>query len=100
MIETILIVLGLVVVAYGFIGLVGVWLVPAIGNSPLYGPGMLTGRTEPTRTYKTIMSLWNLFIGAYLVSSSSGHRTLAFVFCLLFLLCAVTSMFIRFRQSK
>ena len=100
MFDNILIVLGLVFAVYGFIGLVGAWLVPAIGNSRLYGSGMLTGHMEPTRINRTIMTLWILFMGAHIVSSSSGHRTLAFVFMLLYLLCVVTVMFIRYRHGK
>jgi len=100
MIDNIFIVLGLVLAIYGFIGLVGVWLIPAIGNVRLYGSGMLTGRMEPTRINRTIMTLWLLFDGAYIVSTSSGHRTLALVFMLLLLLCAVAVMFIRYRHGK
>ncbi len=100
MIDNILIALGLVLAAYGFIGLVGTWLVPAIGNSRLYGSGMLTGRMEPTRTNRTVMSLWSLFFGACLASLSSGHRPLGNIFLLAFSLCTIIAMFNRFRRSR
>jgi hypothetical protein len=100
MIDNIFIACGVVLVIYGFLGLVGTWLVPAIGNSRLLGSDMLIGRMQPNRVNRTIMSFWYLNIGAYVASSSSGHRTLYHVFSVAFVLCTVIVVVIRSRRSR
>jgi hypothetical protein len=91
---------GALMFAYGLFGLIGIWLVPALGNSRLYGPGMLSGRMDPTRFNRTLMSFWVLFIGGYFALSASGYRTLSYAFFLAFLVCAITAMVIRHRHSR
>ncbi|WEN14666.1 hypothetical protein PY254_15750 [Rhodanobacter sp. AS-Z3] len=100
MIDNILIAAGLAMAVYGFIGLVGVWLVPAIGSSRLYGAGMLTGRMEPTRVNRTVTVLWALLFGMCLASLSSGHRTLGNLFLVAFSLCAVAVLYMRHRHGR
>ena len=91
---------GALGVLYGLTGLAGVWLFPSIGRSKLFGPGMLTGRLEPTRVNRSLMSLWALFFGAYIATAHSGHRTLGYMFFAAFLVCAITSMVIRYKHGR
>ena len=100
MLEKLLISAGYLLMAYGSVGLIGTWLAPAIGKSWLYGPGMFTGRLEPSRFNRTIMSLWALFAGGYFAASGSGYRTLSLIFFLAFMPCAITAFVIRYRQGK
>ena len=91
---------GVLCVLYGLIGLAGVWLFPSIGRSKLYGLGMLTGRMEPTRANRSLMCLWALFFGAYVAASHSGYRTLGYVFFGVFLACAISGIFIRYKHGR
>jgi hypothetical protein len=100
MIDNFLIAVGLILATYGFIGLVGTWLVPVIASSRFYGSGMFTGRMAPTRVNKTIMSLWSMFSGSCLASLFSGHRTLGHVAFLAFSFCAIASLVVRYRHSS
>ena len=100
MFEKLLISAGYLFVAYGSFGLIGTWLAPAIGKSWLYGPGMFTGRVEPSRVNRTILSLWALFVGGYFAASGSGYRTLSFIFFLAFMPCAIAALVIRYRHGK
>ena len=100
MINNIFIVVGLVMAVYGFVGFVGTWLVPQIGGSRIYGPGILTEHMDPTRGNRTVMSLWYFFIGAYLVTSSTGYRRLSMVFVAAFTLCTIAMMTIRYKHRR
>ena len=91
---------GLGMVVYGFVSLVGIWLVPAIGRSRFDGSGMLPASMEPTRINRTIMALWSLLFGACMASLSSGHRALGNVFLLVLSLCTLAALFIRYRHRR
>ena len=91
---------GVGMVVYGFACLVGVWLAPAIGRSRFVGSGMLPASMEPTRINRTIMALWSIFFGACMGSLSSGHRALGNVFLLIFSLCTLAALFIRYRHRR
>jgi hypothetical protein len=99
MVDKLLLGAGCLFLVYGFFGLVGTWLVPALGQSRLYGAGMFMGRMEPSRVNRTIMSLWALFFGGYFAASFSGHRTLGYISFLAFMLCAIAALVIRYRRS-
>ena len=94
MMESLLIVLGCLFALYGAMGLVVVWLFPRSSVLPVWGRGLL-GRMEPTRRNRTLMCLWNLFFGAFIALSSSGHHFLGSVAAVAFLVVAVTSIVIR-----
>ena len=100
MIDNALIAIGLLIVVYGLIGLVGVWLVPAIANSRFYGSNIFAGRMEPTHVTRTVMALWYLLFGGCLVSLSSGHRTLGNVLLVAFSLGIIAALFIRYRHRS
>lgn len=91
---------GVLMFAYGVFGLIGIWVVPALGNTRLYSPGILSGRMKPTRPNRTLMSFWSLFAGGFFALSASGYRTLSYAFFLAFLVCAIAAMVIRYRQSR
>ncbi len=98
--ERILVCVGVLCVLYGLVGLAGVWLFPRIGRSKLYGAGMLTGRMEPTRANRTLMSLWALFFGAYIAATHTGHRGVGYVFFAAFIACAISGLVIRYKHQR
>ena len=101
MFENILIAAGVVIALYGLFGLIGAWLVPTIGRSRLYAPGMLTGpRMKPNRGNTTLMSLWALSLGCYIAFSAAGYFAFSYAFFSVFLVCAITAMVIRYRGGR
>ena len=100
MMDHLLVGAGALCALYGIFGLVGVWVFPSIGRSKLYGPGMLTGRMEPTLANRSLISLWVWSFGVYTAALSSGHRTLGYAFFAVFLVCAVSAIVIRYNQSR
>jgi hypothetical protein len=100
MAEKFFIVVGALFVAYGLIGLIGVWLVPAIGNLRLYSSAMLTGSLATTRSHRTLMALSCALSGVCTASLSLGVRVAISVFILAILLWASAGIAIWYRHSR
>ena len=100
MIEKFNIGVGAAFAAYGLIGLVGIWLVPTIGNSRLFGSTMLTGNLTATRANRTFMALWSVLCGACSASLPLGLPTAAGAFILGILLLSIAKALIWYRLRR
>ena len=94
------IVVGAAFATYGLMGLIGIWLVPTIGNSRLYGSTMLTGSSAATRLERTVMALSCVLSGACTASLSLGLREALSVFILAILLWVSARAVIWYRRSR
>jgi len=94
------IIVGAAFAAYGLMGLIGIWLVPAIGNSRLYGLTMLTRSSSATRLDRTFMALSCVLSGACTASLALGLREALSVFIFGILLWASARAAIWYRRNR
>jgi len=99
MLTNVLLILGIVIAAYGLVGLIAVWLSPAPLKNRLWGKRLLTGRLPPTRFHQSLMCLWAFFFGAYVSLSALELRPLSYVFAAAFFVCAGVALIRRMAQA-
>lgn len=99
MLTKVLLILGIVIAAYGLTGLIAIWLLPVLLKTRLWGKRLLTGRLPPTRLNQSLMCLWALFFGAYISLSALDLRPLSYVFAAAFFACAGVALIRRMAQA-
>jgi hypothetical protein len=70
--EALFIAIGLIAVAYGLLGLYGLWRAPGLFSTWAYSPRMLMGRLPDNQANRTLKLIWVFLLGAYLAISNSG----------------------------
>jgi hypothetical protein len=69
----------------GATGLIAAWITPSLLERPILR-WLFTGRRlAPTRSNRTLMSLWALLVGGYLMLSVLGYQTASFIILALWL---------------
>ena len=65
--------LGALIVLIGAFSLIAAWFAPNALATP-FMRWMVTGRKlEPTRSNQSLMSVWSILIGTYMLAALSGH---------------------------
>ena len=63
----------------GIVALAGTWLAPNFMDRPWIRRIVTGDRLDPSRSDRTIMSIWTILIGSYLMLSMLGQSTLSYV---------------------
>jgi hypothetical protein len=64
---------------YGAVCLLAAWYFPALLRSSLFRRAMTTGRLEPTRANRTILSCYSMSFGCIGVLSTLGYDRMSYV---------------------
>ena len=99
MLANVLVIAGVILIGYGVLGLVAVWLAPSLQRTGLWGKRLLTGRMRPTRLNQSLMCLWASFFGGYVSLATLGLRAWSYTSFVLFFVCAVIALFVRTGQA-
>ncbi|GGK17209.1 hypothetical protein [Luteimonas terricola] len=78
-----------VLIAWGSFGLIATWLVPALKKSRLLSRKMFIGRIDPTRMNLTLISLWGIVFGVFLLASALQYRRLFWASFVIFIPLAI-----------
>ena len=77
--------LGGLIVLVGIFSLVAAWFAPSVLATP-FMRWMVTGRKlAPTRANQTLMSIWSILLGTYIVVSLSGYLVVGIIVFFLWL---------------
>ena len=79
LLQTIAIWLSSTLVLIGLASLIATWLMPSVLERPLLR-WLITGRRmAPSRYNRTLISVWAIAIGCYILLSVLGYRTASFI---------------------
>jgi hypothetical protein len=79
LVQTVLVTLSSFLVLVGALGLIAAWVAPSLLDGPVLRRLITGKRLAPTRSNRTLMSLWAMLIGSYLMLSVLGYRSASLI---------------------
>jgi hypothetical protein len=79
LVQTVLVTLSSFLVLVGAFGLIAAWVTPSLLDGPVLR-WLITGkRLAPTRSNRTLMSLWAMLIGCQTILTVLGYRAASLI---------------------